>query len=84
MYGTVVRYTAEYGEEQGDVLNNELVVAHTEIDAVADIEWMFDEEKDTAAEDFLARSTEDERQRKERGARGCKGGDERGVQEGDC
>jgi len=61
LYTAAILNAFEDGEEQGDVLDSELVGC--DVDAVADIVWVLDEEEDAGTENFLACRCKDERKR---------------------
>jgi hypothetical protein len=74
----------EYCEEEGDLLHDEVFLCGShDIDAVAYVVWVFDEEEDAGAEEFLSCYCEDEGEGEEGCACCCEGGDEVGVLECD-
>lgn len=62
------------------MLYNELLVA--DVDAIANVEWMLDEEKDTRTKDLLCGGAEDKGQGEQSSACGGKGRDEGSIEEG--
>jgi hypothetical protein len=74
----------EYCEEEGDLLYDEVFLCGAyNVDAVADVVGVFDEEEDAGAEEFLGCYCEDEGEGKEGCACCYEGGDEVGVLECD-
>lgn len=72
--------------EEGDLLDDEefLGLRADDVDAVADVVGMFDEEEDAGAEELLGCYCEDEGEGEEGCAGCCEGCDEVCVLEGDC
>ena len=64
--------------------DEELSFRADNVDAVANVVWVFDKEEDARAEEFLGGDGEDEGEGEE-GCAGCgEGGDEVGILEGNC
>ena len=74
----------EDGVQEGDPLDNELLLlgAH-DVDAVADVVGVLDEQEDARAEEFLRRDGKDEGQREERSTSRGERGDEGALEHSD-